>query len=308
MKLNDLKKEEGFWSAFFMVFLVSLALMGLGASVLMRSEGKNITNLIDSKRADYAANGGAYYAISRLAKGSLNESSPLTIGSCSVTMDTSNIAGTSEILLTVLAEAGNTERGVEVRLRNGGRLRDKAIFTTGDVFNVSAKDSTGSYDPGRAITRADSVPTMDETALGDLSTAQGNDQGGGFTPPHNYPNGSFYQADGVTPNVTHVSGNMTVESGRSIYGIFVVEGHVTLHGSARVYGVIFLPNATSTIITGGGDPSESSINGGIVSHGDISGFGFHISVMHWPEYMRIFCEYQIGPDPTHLPVIKWQYI
>ena len=187
-------------------------------------------------------------------------------------------------------------------------MRDYAIFTEGDVFDVSAKDSTGTLDPDRAVTNADSIPTMDQNALDSLSTDQGHDQfDDPFTPEDEYPDSSFYRPDGVTPCVTHVMNDLVVQGGRTVYGIFVVEGNVILHGSSRIQGVIYLPNPTSTIINGGGSPSESTITGGIVSHGDITGFGNHISVTHNPGFMREFCEFQIGPDPLTMPVIRWQY-
>jgi hypothetical protein len=172
---------------------------------------------------------------------------------------------------------------------------------------VNAKDSTGADDPDLLVKDADSIPEIDEAALAAMSTAQGHDQTAStFSPADGYPNGSFYQADGVTPNVTHVMNNFYVGGGRTIYGIFVVEGDVVLNGSSRIEGVIYLPNPTSTIITGGGDPTESTITGGIISHGDISGTGNHISVHHWPEYMKKFGDYQIGEDPVGT-VISWQY-
>ena len=158
------------------------------------------------------------------------------------------------------------------------------------------------------MTLAPYVPEIDEDSLSVLSMVQGHDQSDSpFSPDDGYPDGSFYQPDGTTPNVTHVLNDFVVEGGRTVYGIFVVEGDVVLHGSARVQGVIYLPNPTSTIITGGGNPSESSVTGGIVSHGHISGFGNHISVKHWPEYMRVFCGFQIGPDPS-ARVVNWTYL
>jgi len=308
MNLKNFKNEKGFWSAFFLLFLVTLALMGMGASTLLRSEGDNVSNQIHALQADYAANGGAYFGIRQLAIDSLTTAQEITIGQGVVTLDTSAIVGSSDILLTVMATVGEIERGVEIRIQPGSGLVDKAIFTTGHVFNVSAKDSLGNNDPDLAVTEADSVPEIDEATLAAMSTAQGHDQGAAeFNPADGYPNGSFYQPDGITPNVTHVLNDLKVQGGRTVYGIFVVEGDVILNGNSRVQGVIYLPNPTSMIIHGGGDPSESSITGGIVSHGDIWGTGNHISVTHGPEFMRAFCEHQLGPDPDTI-VISWEYI
>jgi len=304
-----IKREEGFWSAFVILFLLTLTLMGLGAHVLIKSEGPNTANLANTLQADYAANGVAYYGIRRLGLGALDESATLMIGHGSVTLDTTKVVGSNEILLTVLAVAGSTERGIEIRLKQGLRLVDMAIFTTGDVFNVSARDSTFALDPDRCVSNADSVPAIDENTLDSLSTDQGHDQyANPFKPSDGYPDGSFYRPDGVTPNVTHVMNDFKVQGGRTIYGIFIVEGDVTLDGSSRIEGVIYLPNPTSTVIHGGGLPTEATITGGIISHGDISGTGNHISVQHGPEYMRAFCHYQTGLDLVDFPVVKWEYI
>ena len=309
MRLKSIKKienEEGFWSSLLILFLVTLVLLGFGSFVLVRSESANVANQIRALQADYAANGCAYYGIKRLQLGSLNESETLTVGNGFVSLDTSEVSGSLDILLNISGTVGGVERKIEIRLATGGGLVDKAIYTMGDVFNVTGKDSLGNPSSDVVVTQADTVPEIDVDSLNTMSTAQGHDQSGTpFTPVDGYPNGSFYQPDGVTPNVTHVMDSLVVEGGRTIFGIFVVEGSVILHGSSRVQGVIYLPNPTSTIITGGGNPGESSITGGIVSHGNISGFGNHISVRHQPEFMRAFCEFQIGPDPDDSGVVSW---
>jgi hypothetical protein len=305
--INHAREENGFWSAMLILFLVTLGLMGLGAAALMRSEGSSALERAEAMQADYAANGAAYYGIQRLMIGALDEEQTYTIGTGFVTLDSVLISGTSNVLLTVTATSGGTTRGIEIELSPGGLLVDMAIYTEGDVYNVNAKDSTGADDPDLLVKQADAIPEIDEATLSAMSTAQGHDQTAStFKPADGYPNGSFYQADGVTPNVTHVMNNFSVQGGTTVYGIFVVEGDVVLNGSSRIEGVIYLPNPTSTIITGGGDPTESTIIGGIVSHGDISGTGNHISVTHWPDFMKEFCNFQTGEDPPGT-VINWQY-
>lgn len=308
MEWKQLKNEQGFWSATMLIFLVTLALMGLGSFILVRNEGHSVSVQALGLQAEYAANGGAYFGLKQLALDSLDESSVLSIGNGTVTLDTTDVPGSSDIYLYVFADVDGVERKIRIRLSAGTGLVDKAIYTTGHVFNVSGKDSTGADDPDRVVTQASSVPEIDEATLAAMSTAQGHDQAvAEFDPADGYPNGSFYQPDGVTPNVTHVLNDLSVGGGRTIYGIFMVQGNVTLHGSSRINGVIYLPNPTSTIITGGGDPSESTITGGLVSHGDIWGTGNHISVQHGPEFMRVFCTFQIGPDQPP-DVIKWEFL
>lgn len=310
--LNILMKiksdRRGFWSAMMVIFIVTLGLMGLGSFVLMRSEGHSSATSIQAVQAEYAANGGAYYGLMSMANDTLDESSTLSIGHADVTLDTTSVVGSAEVLLYVTATVGDIQSRLRLRVSPGTGLVDKAIYTTGHVFNVTGKDSTGTNDPSRVVTQAPSVPAIDEAALAAMSTPQGHDQFDAlFTPSNGYPDGSFYRPDGVTPNVTHVMNDFKVKGGRTIYGIFVVEGDVVLNGSARIEGVVYLPNPTSTIITGGGDPGESSITGGLISHGNIQGFGNHISVKHWPEFMGVFCQYQIGPDSPG-QVTGWEYL
>lgn len=316
MKLANIKKEEGFWSALIVIFLVTLGLMGLGVSVLIRSEGKSVAHHVNAVQIEYVANAGAYYGIQRLHSDSLDESEELEIGNGKVTLDTSDVEGSSDVLLTITAVAGEAKKEIEVLLSAKNRLVDKAIYTKGDVFNVTGKDSAGNPDSDVVITKADTIPSIDIDTLKTMATNQGHfipsdsiPADSAFAPDTNYPESSFYWSGGggTTPNVTYVEGDFTVKGSRDVYGIFVVEGNVTLHGSARVFGVIYLPNPSSTLITGGGNPGESSITGGIISHGDISGTSHHISVQHNPEYMRAFCEHQVGEDPSEFKVVSWVY-
>jgi hypothetical protein len=300
-------REDGFLSALLVILIVTLTLMGLGASVLLKSEGPNVTNQISTLRAEYAANAGAYYGVRRLTVGALNESSPLSIGGTSVWLDTSKIAGSSDIQMTVEGSVQSATRGITVEI-SMNKLADKGMWTIGDVYNVDGKDSTGTINNTKTVVSgADSLPTIQVGLLNALSTAQGHDQTAAtFSPATGYPMTNFYRS-GTTPNVTHVMHNLNVNGATTIYGIYVVEGTVTLNGSARVEGVIFLPNATSTIITGGGAATSSTVYGGIISYGDISGTGSHISVEHWPVYMRSFCSYQLNPNQVIFDLVRWTY-
>lgn len=302
------KNEHGFFSSAFIFFLITLTLMGLGSFMLIRGEGASTSNSVKHLQAEYAANGGVYFGLQSMANESLDESALLTIGNGTVSLDTTSVAGTAEILLYVTGTVEDIQCRILVRTSPGTGIVDKAVYTSGHVFNVTGKDSTGTDDPSRVVTNAPTVPAMDEVTLAAMSTSQGHDQADAlFTPADGYPDGNFFTPDGVTPNVTHVMNDFKLEGGRTIYGIFVVEGDVVLNGSARIQGVVYLPNPTSTIITGGGNPGESSITGGLISHGNIWGFGNHISVKHWPEYMRVFCQFQTGPD-TPGQVTAWEYL
>ena len=107
--------------------------------------------------------------------------------------------------------------------------------------------------------------------------------------------------------MTHVSNNLQVNSGIIIWGIFVVDGSISLAAGATVNGVIYLPNATTTTITGSGTSSTSTVYGGIVSHGNITTTGSNVSVKHNPTYMRAFCQYLLNPSQSVYQFVSWTY-
>jgi hypothetical protein len=313
MKIQSINRngEKGFWSAFFFIFLVTLGLMGLGAYSLMRGEGSSAGNQVRMMQADFALDAGTFFALRALSKGTFNsqfESEPLSVGEAQVQLDTSRVAGFSGVVLTVTSTLEKAEKQLIIRVLPGQGLRDKAIVTTGTVSGVVALDSLRVEDPLRLISRADSIPTIKEDSLEMMSTMQGHDKFvATYKPPNGYPNGSFWQADGVTPNVTHVFGNLDLAGNEDFYGIFIVEGNVTLKGTTRFHGVLYLPNVKSTIIKGGGTPAGSTIEGAIVSHGDISGNGSHITVEHDPTFMNVFCRFQKYPDNLQNTIVLWCY-
>lgn len=308
MKLSNLKNEEGFFSSMILMFLVTLAMMGLGAFVLTRSEGASVTTQIQTIQAEYAAEGAVYYGVQRLAQGSLNEAQALSIGGGNVILDTTTVSGS--IYLNVIATTGSMTRRIRVEVEeSGGGLADKAIYTTDVVFFTTACDSLQNTDDSRKVENADSIPSMDLAALWALSNSQGHNQSGTFYPSSGYPSGNFYQPDGVTPNVTYVNGNMRVNDGRTVYGIYVVTGWVNLRPSARVEGVIYVVNDNPTWLRGGGSTATPSIQGGVVSEGEINGYVNRAYVQHWPEFMRVFCSYMLYPDSGgSYAIADWEYL
>jgi len=175
------------------------------------------------------------------------------------------------------------------------------------VTKVNALDENRVEDPKKLVASADSIPTIKEDSLKAMAVAQGHKKVGDWTATDNYPTASYYMADGVTPNVTWITGNLTAKGNKNLYGIFIVEGDVSIKGTDRIYGTVYLPNEKSTIINGGGSPSGSSITGSIVSHGNISGTGSHITVQYNPTYMHEFCEFLKFPQTLVPKIIRWIY-
>jgi len=198
----------------------------------------------------------------------------------------------SVVTITSIGDKGRAEKGVEVKMNYQPPIGDFAIFSTDDIDNVTALDEAGDPDPSLMIANAPFLPDMDDSTLIAMATVQGHVETGGlFTPSHGYPNFNFYFG-GTTPNVTWVQGDLRVNGGTTVYGIFVVDGDITLNGSSRVEGVLYLRN-DGIIIHGGGNPTESSVTGGIVANGDIDGTGNHITVHYSSEYMGRFGEHEI---------------
>ncbi|MCK5145123.1 hypothetical protein KAR48_00110 [bacterium] len=295
--------EKGVFAAFYLIFVLLLGFMGIGAFRLIKSEGNIATENIVSIRVNYAAAGGAYYGISRLAIGALDEGCALDIDGVIVQLDTSS--SNTEISLVVSATQNSIQNQLNITMRSRA-ITDYAAYLDGSATNISSRDSTGVDAPELILENIPDMPGIDQASLAALSTAQGNNQiDATFTPADGY-GGSFFQADGITPTVHHVSGNLDLQSARTIYGIFVVDGSITIAGSARVTGIIYATNSSVTMILGGGSPTGATIDGGVVSAGNMFGTGSNIYVNHVPVYMRAFAQFV---DPvTGFMVMSWNHI
>jgi hypothetical protein len=307
-RLRTLKGEEGFWSALVLIFLVTFGLLGMGAYMLMRTESVNLANEQKAMQAESALTAGCYYALNSLTQEIFNatvEQTPLSIGGATVRCDTTTSGNL--IHLAVTSTYSGVQRKAILEFQLALRLRDKAIVTT-DVDNgVSARDSLNRNDPNRLVQHADSIPGIKEDSLLAWATRQGHyiNRDAGDADVGN----SFFRADGKTPNVYWITGDYTVSGKKDQAGIFIVKGDVTINGSDRIKGIVYLPDPTSTIIHGGGKPSGNSIEGALVSHGSITGTGSHANVMHRPLYMNVFCDnFQKYSDNLEDLMALWIYI
>jgi hypothetical protein len=245
---------------------------------------------LQGMQAQYVTEAGIEYGISRVFAGQsppYSETVTLPGGSVNISITKPD----SLIHLLATGTVNNADRRVEVLIDFKRPISDFAIYSTGDVDNVTPLDEDGNPDPNIMEEGADSMPNIDDAALIALATAQGHFFAGDFNPAHGYPNFNFY-ASGAIPNVTYVGGHLTVGGGRTVYGIYMVEGNIVLHGSSRVHGVLYLLNPSSVVLHGGGNPSESNVTGGIVANGDIDGTGNHITVNYDSEYMSKFGEFE----------------
>jgi hypothetical protein len=305
VKIKELFRQEGFVSAIILIFLVTLGLMGMGAFVLMKSEGESVANNAKGLQLEYAANGGANYALRHLEEGTLSGLGPFTIGDVVVSADTT--VDDEDTYLDISASTDGMDREITLELYEGP-LEEHAVVTTGDTEWIFTKDSLGNWDGSLRLDHLHRMPGLDEASMLAVSTSQIHDQSGTFVPLNNYPDTSFYFSPGV-PNVTHAEGDMVLMAGRTIYGIFIVEGSVTIETGALIEGVLYLNNEDNSVtISGSGSLTVDSVIGGIVSKGDmIDGSSFTCYVQHDPVYMSFFATYLNNPNARVVKINQWTY-
>ncbi len=300
------KSELGGISIAFVFFVILMfTILGTVAFSIMKVDSEFSLKYVQGLQAQYISEAGIEYGLKRLFDGGdLSASETVSVPGGSFTLQSTS--QDTMIIVTSTGEVGSARKTIRVRVRYRPPIGDYAIFSTGDIENVNSLDENGDPDPTLMVENAPAMPEIDDQSLLDMAAAQGNVKTAStFEPAHGYPNFNFYLS-GTTPNVTHCTGNMRVRGGRTVYGIFVVEGNITLDGSARVVGVLYMINHGHVVIHGGGSPSESSVTGGIVANGDIDGTGNHITVYYNSEYMGLFGTFETGQQPVR--VISWEML
>ena len=298
--------ERGFSSVVTFLVMAMVATIGFTLFFITMSDSNMTVRKLQATKAFYLSEGGLQYGMMRLNSGrAVDENQAIPIFNGIVHLDTSKAQEFT--ILTARAEFSGITRRTGLYLRNTVDLGAFALYSTGQVEEVTTLDDDGNPDPDLLVAEADSLPKIDYLGLTDRAINQGHViYDPDFRPDDNYPNGDFYYSPDV-PNVTHAVGDMTVQGGRTIYGLYVVEGNVSLHGGARLIGVLYLPNVDSEVLqitmTGGGTPTESSVLGGIVANGDIRGTGNHITIRYKEEYMWYFGEYE-RPSDTYW-IVRW---
>ncbi len=286
------------------VFFIILTLVTLAvvSNLLMKTEIRMSVNFVQRLQAQYVAEAGIEYGISLIFQG---EGGPYTetvsagAGHFSLSIDEVG----EELTITSIGDKDRAEKGVEVKMNYRPPIGDIAIFSTDDINNVTVLDEAGDPDSSLMMANAPFLPDMDDSTLIALATAQGHvETGATFTPSHGYPNFNFYFT-GTTPNVTWVQNDLRVLGGRTVYGIFVVDGSIILVGSSRVDGVLYMRNDFDVVGQGGGPPPGSVVTGGIVANGAINGTGNHITVRYNSEYMGKFGEHE---QPVVAQIFSWR--
>lgn len=293
-KIN--KKEAGSISIGFAALIISImAVIGTASYTMMATENRVSVINYEAVQARYLAEAGIEYAIKVVASGgTLSASETVSIDNGSVGL--SATLSTGSALIGAVGHVNSSQKRTQVTILYRPPISDFGIVATGDITNVDALDEGGDPDPDLMIDSAPSLPTIDTQAMIDTATAQGHVEVGPFTPSHGYPNFNFYYS-GTIPNITYVQGDMEVQGGRTVYGIFVVEGNVRLNGASRVEGVLYMVTPNTVVLYGGGSPTESSVTGGIIANGDVDGTGNHITVHYKSDYMESFGDFEDRTNP-----------
>jgi hypothetical protein len=268
--MQAIRKNRGMASAVVLLFTVTLGLMAMAGAVLIQREGNSIGRTVLNMQGDYAAHAGLKYAMERFKDGEFSEYEELDeMGDLTVSIDTLRITGDANgcpLKMRVTATNGDITYLIDGYLLLGNV--EKAGVVHGSVTDVWVYRESGTKDATYLMSGAD-VPTIDEDNLISISNAQSHSHDPAHLPSDwtatSY--GSFWYATGI-PNVTYVFNNMTVPTGVTAYGLFLVGGNVTIQGSGSVEGVILQPNATSQVLL---TSSNGVVQGGVISEGSLDG-------------------------------------
>lgn len=329
---HQMKKEEGFWSIMFILFLTTLASLAMATFHSSRQTQISALNQANMVRADCAATSGAYIGIIQVQQGYSDSSFAFQMEEqVGVSIRNYTIASTSggdTILVESSATVENTLKQVRIRLFVPiFNLADYGIVTEGDVgarVNVYDWPDSTTPNPDRLVTHCESFPEIDEGALEALALSQNTN---GYN--HYYSSSvsvSYHdvrfptefwadEAAGI-PNVIYVEGGFNMSSWSEIGGIIVVVGgDVVVNPHTQVNGVVYI--ATDNYFNRGNDATiideegDFSTIGGIVSRGGVYASSVnskhHVNVNYEDDYMSVFAQFQTGGGGGDPITLSWEY-
>ncbi len=292
-------------------FAASFGVLAVGKNRRLIESVDRMTGQFSTYKVKNAATSGAYMALNKLY---LNKTWRTGYSNLVIAGDTLGVTvidnsadpslGLYRVKVTASGRNGAANSQTQVVVFDRGS-HEFAVWAKDTVINITTKDSLGMVNPALRMQKAPFMPKIDRQNLIDEADDQDHVRSGSkFKPEDGYPNGSFYYS-GSTPNVTHVLGNLEVKSDRTVYGIFVVEGHVALAGDSKINGILYLPNTSSTITHTGNDSDESLVKGAVLTWGSMNGTGGNIAVRHFPQFIQKFIV-NYAPENPPIRVLSWK--
>ena len=292
MHLKETTQDEDGYIvvAVVVLMLIVLGMMGIATYRLSRGECIAVANKVERTQARYSLIGGAEFALAAYQSGDFEEGPlPFPIGAVQVTVDTA--APTASEMTTY-----GCNRKLIVRISGGAANDQVVVYFQGvsSTFANSAVYISGSntitVSGGQTITNTSPIPEVDTATLKLLANNQSQYNSGPLPISSNY--GSNFYISGSTPSVTWVEGDLTVGANRTAFGIFGVEGNVTLNARARINGVIYMVTAGSSVTFN----DRARVTGGIVGNCNISksATATSTSITYDNGFMTVFDGYRIG--------------
>lgn len=172
---------------------------------------------------------------------------------------------------------------------------EKAVVTPGGNTGtgglvVNGYDGDGNQDTEHMVQTGTALPWVNQDALkifADVSLPTlGNDQVDADLAGQK----SFWRnpPQNTRPYIIHVSGDMHISGSRQVYGIIFVEGNVTLGDSVRIQGVIYAPNALSSMSINSVTGYRTVMGQVLAGPGGVHASGDHADVQYVKEYVASF--------------------
>jgi len=299
-------------------FTASFAILARGKDLRWIDSVERMVNHYTSFTAKNTAASGAYMALNRLYltpswRAGYNNLA-LNGDLLSVTVQDNSVdTSLSAYQIKINSIAGNAGSSDVTEVVVFDReFHEFAVWAKDTVISITAKDSVGNVNPDLIFQNAPFMPKIEYAGLVNEATTQGNVETDAiFQPGDKYPDPDndgledFYALDGTTPNITHVTGNLRVRTGRTVYGIFIIEGNAELERGASVEGILYLPNTSSSLGYHASSGPESLVKGGVVTWGSIDGTGGDFVVQHFPAYLRKFVN-GYAPNNPPMRVLSWK--
>ena len=292
-------------------FATSFGVIAMSKNRLLMDSVDRMVGQFTDYSAKNAATSGAYVGLNQLYqnrnwRGSKNF--VLNGNAVAVTIQDDSVGGTPQAYQVEIHSSSSGDQsssGLAQVVVFDREFQKFAVWAKDTVISITTQDSLSMNNDSLIVKKAPFMPKVDYDALVSAATSQSHYFAGNFSPSDGYPTTSFYYS-GSTPHVIYVGGNLRIRSGRTINGIYVVEGEAWIEGGSTLNGVLYLPNsATSGVHHYDVSPSTSLINGGVVTWGGMDGTGGDIVVRHNPTYFDKFVGDYAASNPP-IRVLSWK--